>query len=274
MIVLVLGVANIVWVVATRAMRLTHAPVTVWKLNAGGSFLLFAGLYLIGSFGSAALLAVCGLLASDDSMKAKVVAGFGAFIVQALLLFFVLRSSKSISIDPPVLSTPTTAAPWGILRSIFFGALVLLIAWSPLQAVGSIVASIQLYLGGVEPPVEGHTTFDLLRNSPDMMLKSAMVVIVIFCAPITEEFTFRGAMQMGIRGSGFSPWWAIIITSAFFAAVHIPVLAVGAMASGLATLFLLALILGWLMQRTGRIAAPIAAHSLFNLVNLIFFWIG
>ncbi|MFZ4643220.1 MAG: hypothetical protein ACOYMU_07710, partial [Phycisphaerales bacterium] len=92
-----LGAANIVWVVATRAMRLTHAPVTVWKLNAGGSFLLFAGLYLIGSFGSAALLAVCGLLASDDSMKAKVVAGFGAFIVQALLLFFTLRRSKSIS---------------------------------------------------------------------------------------------------------------------------------------------------------------------------------
>jgi membrane protease YdiL (CAAX protease family) len=122
--------------------------------------------------------------------------------------------------------------------------------------------------------VEGHTTFDLLRNSPDMMLKIAMVVIVILCAPITEEFTFRGAMQMGFRGSGFSPWWAIIITSVFFAAVHIPVLAVGAMASGLATLFLLALILGWLMQRTGRIAAPIAAHSLFNLVNLMIFWFG
>ena len=274
MILLGIGAAIIVLVVATRAMRLTHAPVTVWKLNAGGSFLLFVGLYLIGSFGSAALLAVCGLLASDDSMKAKVIAGFGEFIVQALLLFFVLRRSKSISSEPPVLSTPTTAAPWGIFRSIFFGAFVLLIAWFPLQAVGSIVASIQLYFGGLEPPVEGHTTFDLLRNSPDMMLKSAMVVIVIICAPITEEFTFRGAMQMGIRGSGFSPWWAIIITSAFFAAVHIPVLAAGAMASGLATLFLLALILGWLMQRTGRIAAPIAAHSLFNLVNLMIFWFG
>ncbi len=255
-------------------MRLTHAPVTVWKLNAGGSFLLFVGLYFIGSLGSTALSAVCGLLPSDDSMKAKVIAGFGAFVVQALLLFFTLRRSKSISIDPPVLSTPTTAAPWGILRSILFGAFILLIAWFPLATVSSIVASIQVYFGGLEPPVEGHTTFDLLRNSPDMMLKSAMVVIVILCAPITEEFTFRGALQMGIRGSGFSPWWAIIITSAFFAAFHIPVLAAGAMASGLATLFLLALILGWLMQRTGRIAAPIAAHSLFNLVNLIFFWIG
>ena len=155
MIILVLGAAIIVLVVATRAMRLTHAPVTVWKLNAGGSFLLFVGLYLIGSFGSAALLAVWGLSPSDDSMKAKVVAGFGAFIVQALLLFFTLRRSKSISIDSPVLSAPTTAAPWGILRSIFFGAFILLIAWFPLQAVGSIVASVQLYLGGLEPPVRG-----------------------------------------------------------------------------------------------------------------------
>ena len=254
-------------------MRLTHAPATVWKLNAGRSFLLFGGLYLLGPLGGSILSFLCGVGADDESIKAKVIAGFGAFITQAALLFVVLRRTDSISTVVPAITPATnTAAPWGILRSIFFGAFILVVAWFPLQAVGSIVASIQLYFGGLEPPIEGHSTFDLLRNSPDKLLNSAMVVIVLLCAPITEEFTFRGAIQMGIRNSGFSPWWAIIITSTFFAAVHIPVLAEGAMASGLATLFLLALILGWLMQRTGRITAPIAAHSLFNLVNLMFFW--
>lgn len=272
---LCLGVGIIALVLVTRAMQLTNAPATVWKLNAGGSFLLFVGLYVMGFLGSSMLFFLCGVSAGDESSKAKVIAGFGAFISQAALLFALFRRTDSISTVLPQLATPVVpAAPWGILRSIFFGAFILVVAWFPLQAVGGIVASIQLFFGGLEPPVEGHTTFDLLRNSQDMLLKSAMVVIVIFCAPIIEEFTFRGALQMGIRGSGFSPWWAIIITSTFFAVVHIPVLAVGAMASGLATLFLLALILGWLMQRTGRIAAPIAAHSLFNLVNLMIFWFG
>ena len=111
----------------------------------------------------------------------------------------------------------------------------------------------------------------------------AMPILIVLLLVLLYADPVLGSALSGPVGAGpvvaalvASPVtrWAIIITSVFFAAVHIPVLAVGAMASGLATLFLLALILGWLMQRTGRIAAPIAAHSLFNLVNLMIFWFG
>lgn len=278
---LALGAAIIILVLATRAMRLTYAPANEWKLSAGKSFALFALLYVTGAFGSWMLSYVCGISAGDESMKAKVIAGLGGFATQVALLFAVFRMQylmptflQASTIEPAIESTRKLPAPWGTLRSIFFGAFILAIAWFPLQAVGGIVASIQLYFGGLQPPTDGHSTFDLLSQSHDKLLTCAMVVIILICAPITEEFTFRGAMQMGLRGSGFSPWWAIIFTSIFFAVFHIPVLTPGAVASGIATLFLLAVILGWLMQRTGRIAAPIAAHSLFNFTNLMLFWLG
>jgi membrane protease YdiL (CAAX protease family) len=38
---------------------------------------------------------------------------------------------------------------------------------------------------------------------------------------------------------------------------------------GLPALFLLAIILGVLYERTGNLLAPIAAHSVFNTLNLI-----
>ena len=43
----------------------------------------------------------------------------------------------------------------------------------------------------------------------------------------------------------------------------------GRIISALPALFLLAIILGILYERTGNLLAPIAAHSLFNTLNLI-----
>ncbi len=278
-----LGAVIIAIVIGTAAMRLKNAPRNAWALTAGGSFLLFVGLSLFGSVGGTMMARLLSVPQGDESMKGKVIVAAGAFLTQLAILLMFRRTPRGgsrtlVASAVEALGTSQFAPAnaflpaWGIQRAIWFGALVLGIAWFPLQAVGSAVASIQFYFGGLEPPSEGHSTFELLRNSHDMLLNGAMVVIVIICAPITEEFTFRGAMQMGIRSSGIRAWWAIVATSALFAAIHIPVLAEGALASGLATLFMLAVILGWLMERTGRIAAPIAAHALFNLANLCLFW--
>lgn len=271
-----LGGVIIAVVIFTRAMRLTNAPRNAWRLNAAASVALFLSLNFLGSVGGAVSGRIFGLPLSSESLQDKLVMGAGGLIAQVIVLIIFLRTWKwsgplvQTNFDGP--SSLPSAAPWPMLRSLLFACAVFAISWFPIQAVSGLVASLQVYWGGELPPAEGHSTFELLRNSQDPILKTAMIINVIFCAPIIEEFTFRGALQMSLCRVGLPRWWAIIATGSLFAAVHIPVLVPGAMASGLAILFLLALVLGWLMQRTGRIIAPIVGHALFNGLNLAIFW--
>jgi membrane protease YdiL (CAAX protease family) len=60
-----------------------------------------------------------------------------------------------------------------------------------------------------------------------------------------------------------------VITSLLFAIVHWGALTDGSRIVGLATLFILAIGWGMLYERTGRIAAPVLAHAIFNATNLL-----
>ncbi len=267
-----LGFAILAAIAITRAMRLRDAPRNAWNWDFTRSFLLFVALYILGSSGGGLAKAIAGVEPGSETIQAKVIVAAGSFVAQFVaiaLIIFRVRVPGLASI-----AEGGALQPWKFWRSVGFGVVVFLVAWLPLQSVGSIVASIQLYFGGAVAPTEGHSTFELLRASDVMIWKAAMVLVVVVCAPLTEEFAFRGGFQMGLRGLRVSRWWRIWITSALFAGVHIPVLVAGAEASGIATLFMLAVVLGWLMERTGRIAAPITAHALFNLCNLMWFWWG
>jgi membrane protease YdiL (CAAX protease family) len=83
----------------------------------------------------------------------------------------------------------------------------------------------------------------------------------ILLAPVAEEVLFRGIIYPWIKSFGF-PQLALWGTSLLFAVVHFNLVSLPA-------LFLLALILTLLYERTGNLLAPIAAHSLFNTLNLV-----
>ncbi len=276
LIALAVGLVIGAVVLATRAMALSAPPRSEWKLNPGSSLLLFLLIIGVGPQGGEALTALFGLSADDTSLRASVIHASGSFVLQMLLLVTVIVARrKGNTIDQRDDAAQVGAfvqPPWSRGSAAALGVIALATAWFPLQSIGSIAASIQLFFGGGQPPAEGHSTFELLRTSPSLALSGAMVVVVVVCAPITEEVAFRGGLMRALRGMRVAPWTSIAITSALFAAVHVPALTAGAMASGLATLFTLAVVLGWLMERTGRITAPIVAHALFNLINLILFW--
>ena len=85
--------------------------------------------------------------------------------------------------------------------------------------------------------------------------------VVLFAAliiPVLEEVLFRGAMQPCLVRL-FGPVGGIGTTAAVFAALH----DVGAYLPVLS----LAVLLGWLAWRTGRLAAPIAVHVIHNGVQ-------
>lgn len=75
-------------------------------------------------------------------------------------------------------------------------------------------------------------------------------------AAVSEEVFFRGFLQ---------PRVGLLLQAAIFALAHLSYVNV----AQVIVVFILGLAFGLLYQRTGNLAAPIAGHFLFNLVNLL-----
>jgi uncharacterized protein len=86
-----------------------------------------------------------------------------------------------------------------------------------------------------------------------------VVGLAVIGAPLVEELFFRGLLQGAFtRRVGAVP--ALFVTAFIFSFAH--VLSEGLLAP--LALFPMALVLGYLRYRTGRLAAGMVAHALFN----------
>ena len=101
---------------------------------------------------------------------------------------------------------------------------------------------------------------DVLKGNPHGALKAYLVFTAVALAPISEELLFRGLLMPFLaRHAGLAV--SITASAALFAFLHFNVAA-------FMPIFLLGLALGGLYALTGRIAASITMHALFNGVNL------
>jgi membrane protease YdiL (CAAX protease family) len=95
-----------------------------------------------------------------------------------------------------------------------------------------------------------------------------LIVLPVFGAPLVEELFFRGLLQGAFtRRIGSIP--ALFVTAIIFSCAHI--LNEGILAP--IVLFPMALVLGYLRHRTGRLAAGMVAHAFFNASLLLLFLI-
>jgi len=91
-------------------------------------------------------------------------------------------------------------------------------------------------------------------------VRAALMVFVLFEAPLLEEPLFRGIIFRGFIP--VLPTWAAMAASGFvFALVHVN-------AATFLPLWYLGVAFAWLYRRTGSILAPMTAHFLFNAFNL------
>lgn len=129
-----------------------------------------------------------------------------------------------------------------------------------------VVSAIRLSLG--ERPDETHLLLQKLQAADDPMLAILLLTTALIVAPFTEEVLFRGVIQGGLAaafarfagGEGLSSRWAaILLTSAGFALLHEP--------WSIPLIFLFALMLGWLYERTASLWVPILVHFGFNALN-------
>lgn len=96
----------------------------------------------------------------------------------------------------------------------------------------------------------------LLQNSNDPVILGLMGFAAVFVAPVCEEIIFRGYFYPAAKKFA-GPWVAAICSALVFAAAH------GNLAA-LLPLFILALVLVVLYEKTGSLWAPIGVHFCFN----------
>lgn len=92
----------------------------------------------------------------------------------------------------------------------------------------------------------------------------ALTVAVI--GPVEEEVLFRGVILPRLT-SWMGAGWAIVASSAVFSVLH-EGFGDGPFGLRTASVFLLALVLGWARLRTGGLAAPITMHIVTNALSL------
>jgi membrane protease YdiL (CAAX protease family) len=109
-------------------------------------------------------------------------------------------------------------------------------------------------------PVEDQSAVAMFKGIKGWGEYAYLGFFTVACAPVAEEFIFRGMLYPFVKQLGF-PKLALFGTSFLFALIH-------ADKAIFIPLFVLALALTWLYEKTGNLLAPIFAHSLFNAANL------
>lgn len=151
-----------------------------------------------------------------------------------------------------------TIIPKATLRSILSG-----LAW----AAPAIIAAVA-YLALVHQVPAFRTwleqTQDIIGSLKPGSIYLAVLAVII--APPLEEYIFRGLVLKGMLRR-MKPPTAIVASAALFAAVHPSISIIPVFGLGLATAIA--------YHRTGRLAAPIAAHMLYNAAAIAAsMWIG
>ncbi len=139
--------------------------------------------------------------------------------------------------------------------------------WSYLAIIPFVIGVAIVWNGmlhgwGFQPTPQSF--LDVLRGDPHGLLKAYLVFTAVALAPLSEELLFRGLLMPFLaRRAGLAV--SITASAALFALLHFNLAA-------FMPIFLLGLALGGLYALTGRIAASISLHALFNGVNLSLFF--
>ncbi|HXW23452.1 MAG TPA: CPBP family intramembrane glutamic endopeptidase [Xanthobacteraceae bacterium] len=91
-----------------------------------------------------------------------------------------------------------------------------------------------------------------------------LLLAVAVAAPIGEEIVFRGFMFRGLAASRLGPTGTIVVTSAVWAAIHLQYDWLG-----IAQIFCLGLLFGWVRWRSGSTALTMLMHAACNLVATV-----
>jgi membrane protease YdiL (CAAX protease family) len=232
----------------------------MWPIEPAGNLLLVLTAMLLAGPVAMALAARVPVT-SDATMSPLVtVLASGGTAVTAWLV--ACRFFPAPAPSPP-------SAPLG--RAIIAGLVGLAVAWPFVTLTAWSGDMLQQAMGGPAVPAVAHDTLELLRANASRPSAWLLALSVVTLTPLAEELVWRGGMQQLLKGVGMPRMAAMAVTAACFALVHWNAVPTSARLSALPALAALGFALGWLMERTGRLAAAVTAHAAFNMANLLLF---
>lgn len=207
---------------------------------------------------------VTGRGASDATNMVAVTVGGGvaALIVGLVLVRMVSRATPV----EPERSGLEIRPRWRDLRA---GLLGIAVAFPVVHGVGLIAGVLAALITGSKPSPIAHETLQTIHEHPRSGQALLLGAAAVIAAPIVEEIIFRVFLQSALLRATGRTWWAILITSALFALVHLGGGISPSQAQALAPLFILGMAMGIAYERTRRVAVPITMHAAFNIVNLL-----
>jgi membrane protease YdiL (CAAX protease family) len=153
----------------------------------------------------------------------------------------------------------------GVGRNLLWGALLALPATALAFGFNALAGLVGVLLGD-PPPELGHRV--LIELLDDLTLENLLTVCfaAVVYAPLAEELAYRGFAQtvLGDRLGRHRRGLTIGLVALLFAAMHLPAVTWHALPG----LFVLGVVWGAMYERTGSIWGPIAAHAVFNALNL------
>lgn len=154
----------------------------------------------------------------------------------------------------------------GIMRQLGIGALLAIPAGMLAIGLNAMAGLVGLVIGDPAPTL-GHTMLlDMIRE-PTAEKVAGIAVLAVILAPLTEEMSYRGLAQtvIGDRLGRSLRWATVISVGLIFAAIHLHAVTWHAL-PGLAAL---GIVWGAAYERTGSLWVPIAAHAVFNAINIL-----
>lgn len=95
--------------------------------------------------------------------------------------------------------------------------------------------------------------------------KTLLFVATVVAAPVFEELFFRGFLMEGFSRTALGRWGSVLLTAAFWAAVHVQY-----DVYGLVTIFAIGVFLGLAKLRSGSTIFAMVLHALNNAIAFFF----
>lgn len=247
-LLVVYGAAAVLLLIGWRGWRPGPLDGAAWRPKVATGLVMAVALILSGTVGA---------LVGDAVGRAALGSALAQVIAAATIVWQRRQWMARTECHP-------ASAAWSVLG----GVVGLAICWPLVQIAGALGSAAYALLVGGETPLIGHES---LRRLQEQGISVELVFCVIVAAPFVEEVLYRAVIQQVLRSSGMARIPVVVITAALFAVMHLGENAVtGASAwAALPALFVLGLLFGVLYERTGRLAAPVVAHALFNFVNVL-----
>jgi membrane protease YdiL (CAAX protease family) len=237
-------------------------PVPIRFSNLIGAF----AIYFLVSFAASALFT--SLLKSRLLSNYLSASSWFNFVSSGLVLLLLITYLRTLpaKVREGIIQPGEITHPFRV--NLAYGFLAWVVSFPLVLFISNLLEYITYHLFKVtQLPDQLAVQFLKMTFKNPLYFTLATFSIVLF-APILEELLFRGFLQTFIR-QHLGSRSAIFITSLCFAFFHFsPEQGLGNLPI-IASLFALALFLGFLYEKQGSLLAPIALHASFNAISVL-----